>query len=48
MRRVTSTRRHRFVERAILGTLMSIAAFVMERRMRKVLRREAAKHGDEG
>jgi hypothetical protein len=40
--------RRRLIERAILGTFMGLAAFIIERRVRRALRRSEAQRGGEG
>ena len=37
--------KRRLIERAILGTFMGLAAFIIERRVRKALRRAEAERG---
>jgi len=39
--------KRRLIERAVLGTFMGLAAFFIERRVRKALRRAHAQRGGE-
>jgi hypothetical protein len=47
VRRGRPGRVRRYAERVLLGVLMSVAAFVVERRLRKVLTKEPARQEPE-